>query len=249
MEENVKILTLTLVIIVFLILGCQPSQSAISTAIAQTQVANPTLTNTPLPTPTPTLTPTFTPSPSPTPDLRVIKAEPKEFLLTAKDLPAEGKYYLPAAGWISPHHNIEIIQDMGAEKGKAYINETGRIDGWWVYYRRGTKRVLLPFEVYDNVIMYQSASGAEIFLNKYEGDNMLSGGFIELESAIKIGENSRTFVKKKDGNINYNITFSYRNYVHRISGYGLEAEVDSEFVENVANLLLKKLIDAPLSSP
>jgi len=238
---------LLLVLFIAIILGaCAPSESAVNTAIAQTQAANPTPTFTPKPTftPTPTITPTITPSPSPTPDLRVIKIEPKEFLLKADDLPPEGKYYLPASDWISPHHNSEIIQSMGAEKGKAYINETERVDGWIVSYKRRAKNTPLPVEMYDNVIMYQSSNGVAIFMDKYAPIQ----GYIEIETAPTIGDKSQTYMLKKDGNIDYVIIFAYRNYVHRVAGFGLEADVSPTIMENIARLLLKKLQEAPLSS-
>ena len=83
---------------------------AVQTAIAQTLMAEwtatftpkptntitptwtPTATATETPTPTFTDTPTMTASPSPTPDLRVIEADPSDFILSASDLPAEARY-------------------------------------------------------------------------------------------------------------------------------------------------------------
>ena len=51
-----------MIIAVFLISACQPSDKAIQEAIVKTQTAQPTITNTPIPTdePTPTLIPDFT---------------------------------------------------------------------------------------------------------------------------------------------------------------------------------------------
>ena len=83
--------------------ACGPKkEELIQTAIAETQLANPTSTMTPTLTPThtttqtstptltltPTLTPTDTHTPTPTPDLQVIILEPREFLLETRDLPS-----------------------------------------------------------------------------------------------------------------------------------------------------------------
>jgi len=222
-----------------ILVACSPSESVIQKAIAKTQTA--ASTNVPS-----TETPTITPSP--TPDLRVIKVDPKEFLLSKDDLPIEAKYYLPNQYWISPHRNVEILQDMGAEDGGKYINATGRIDGWWADYMRGSSKVVAPKEVYNNVIMYQTAAGAQLFITKY-GDLNLADGYAEVENASRIGEVSRTYILKKGNTTYYLLDFAYRNYVHRIQAYGLESEVKPEFVMKIAKILLSKLETAPLSAP
>jgi hypothetical protein len=43
--------------------------------------------------------------------------------------------------------------------------------------------------------------------------------------------------------------FSYRNYLHAVSGWGWEYEVKPEYVEDIARILLAKLQAAPLSNP
>ncbi len=234
------------VLVIIFISACAPSQDAVQTAIAQTQIAMPTSTATFSPTSTPT--PTITPSPSPTPDLRVITTDPKEFLMSTTDLPSEAKYYLPNSNWISPHRNNEIIQAMGAEAGEKYINETGRVDGWFVSYRRGSGKGLYPEEVYDNVIMYQSAEGAQLFVTKYT-DSLKDPGYEKAQDAPLVGDVTRVYVRKEGERVWYLLVFSYRNYVHRIIGYGLESEVKPEFIESIARKLLANLESASLSTP
>ncbi|MHA1280775.1 MAG: hypothetical protein ACTSQ8_26810 [Candidatus Helarchaeota archaeon] len=123
---------LVLFVIVLLIVACSPSPEAIQEAIAQTQAAEVTNTNTPEPTftfaleptftstATNTFTPTLTQTLTSTPDTRVITIDSKELMLTKEDLPPEAKYYLPNSGWISPHHNSEIISGWGVEEGAKY---------------------------------------------------------------------------------------------------------------------------------
>ncbi len=237
--------------------GCQPSDTAIQTAMAQTQAANPTSTFTPIPpTETPTTTPTETPTitPSPTPDLRVIQLDPKDFLLQKSDLPLDAKYYLPNETWISPHHNEEIIGGWGVEEGRAYIAETGRIDGWWVAYKRGADTVIAPEEIYDNVILYKTIAGAQLVITKYGDRRVTEGGYTELINPTIIGDLTRVFTKKEmqssgEYRVEYLIEVSYRNYVHVVSGWGWEHEVKPEYVENIAGILLARLQAAPLSNP
>ena len=99
------------IIVSLLIVSCSPSEESISTAIAQTQAANPTNTpepsDTPQPTPTftethlptdtptPSLTPTPTSTLTPTPDIRVIAETSDKFMIQTDDLPSDGKYFLP----------------------------------------------------------------------------------------------------------------------------------------------------------
>jgi len=248
-----------LLIVGLFVSGCQPSETAIQTAMAQTQAANPTSTFTPIP-PTPTVTPTETPTitptitPSPTPDLRIIQLDPKEFLLQKSDLPLDAKYYLPNEQWISPHHNEEIIGGWEVEKGREYIAETGRIDGWWVAYKRGADTVIAPEEIYDNVIMYKTAEGARIVIMKYEDSRVTEEGYTEIKNPPNIGDRTRAFTKKTmqssgENRVYYMIAFSYRNYVHIVDGWGWEHEVKPEYIENIASVLLAKLQAATLSNP
>jgi hypothetical protein len=58
----------TILVIAFLIVGCQPSESAIQTAMAETQAALPTATLIPTKIPTNTAKPTNTPKPTDTPE-------------------------------------------------------------------------------------------------------------------------------------------------------------------------------------
>jgi hypothetical protein len=240
-EVIVKKQILSLVFVILFISGCQPSEATIQTAIAQTQIANPTLTI------APTVTITFTalPSPSPTPDLQIISIEPKEFLLAIDALPGEGKYYLPNVNWISPHRNSEIIQDRGAEAGEKYINETGRVDGWFVYYKSGTSNKPVPDTIYDNVILFNSIEGPRVYMEEYAGGE---DDYTERTTDLKIGDITKVFEKNESGNISVTIEFSYRNYVHRVAGLDMNG-ASEKVIEDIARELLEDLQNAQLVNP
>jgi hypothetical protein len=257
-------------IVSLLIVSCSPSESSIGTAIAQTQAANPTSTPEPtvtpqptststatsLPTDTPTPTPTSTPTPtaSPTPDLRIIADTSDNFMLQADDLPPDGKYFLPNSQWISPHHNSEIVSAWGREDGLAYLEETGRIDGWWVYYARGTRTVRAPEEIFHNIIQYESHDGARVAVVDY---NYVAQGDSEwdlINSDIDLGDVSVALISKEmqsNGKFWVWITIdtSFRNYVSRISGSGWEDDVSLDYVIQIAQIALTKLENAELSEP
>ncbi len=253
--------------------ACTASEAQILTAIAETEAAKPTSTDTTLPTstqtdtPTPTHTPTetatptptatFTATPSPTPDLRIIRTDPKEFLLTSDDLPEDAKYFLPGPGWISPHHNSEIISGWGREKGLEYLERTGRIDGWVVQFYRGTETLRIPEIIYHNLIQYESAEGAQITLLEfnlvvYKGRSSREYEFVDRE--LDIGDMSLAMIAKEmqpNGKyrIWYRIGATYRNYGSYIYGWGWEDDIDYEYIEDIARSVIEKLEQAPLSDP
>jgi hypothetical protein len=258
------------VILGILLIGCAPSSTldagAVQTAIAETAAANPTASKTPMPTatlePTATATPTETPEPTstatptetatPTPDLRVFDADPHDFLLKVEDLPKEAKYYLPNYTWISPHRNSEIVSGWGVDEGREYLAATGRIDGWWVTYKRGTRTVIAPEEIWDNVILYRSIAGAQLVIQEYSNCTDRDLGYTMIETDLKIGDLSEICFKKKmqsngEYRVWYLIEFSYRNILHNIEGWGWQNEVRLEYLAEIAHTLLAKLEAAPLS--
>jgi len=254
MKKLVSIFILVLVLSACTPESQTPDPGAIETAISLTEAARPTLTPTLVwtNTPVPTFTPTPTTEPSPTPDLRVIDADPYTFLMTKDDLPKDARYYLPNSGWISPHRNSEIISGWGVEEGREYLAATGRVDGWFVYYDRGTQTVIAPQEMYDNVVMYKTAEGAALIMDKYSTCADPDKDYVEQDIDFKIGDMThvctwREMQSSGENRMVIRIEFTYRNYYHAVSGWGWEDEVNLEYVEGVARTLLTKLEAAPLS--
>ncbi|MDD2921171.1 MAG: hypothetical protein PHQ36_02700 [Anaerolineales bacterium] len=189
--------------------------------------------------------PTLTPSAdaSPAPEDRVA---PKllNLALSQTDLPAEGSYKFFDKDTSSPYHNSEVTQKYSSEQASAYITETGRVDGWEIRYRRGANNTLLPSEMSDVVTVFQTAEGAQKYINDF------AAGFLETgyqESAQKriVGDATRLFTKQDGVFVKHMLIFSYRNYVHELQGYGLQAEVDPAVMEMVAFTLLQKLQSIP----
>lgn len=249
---------IVIIVCIVAMTACAPSEKAISTAIAQTQAAQPTATLSPtaLPThtPIPSLTPTITASPPPTPDLRIIQIEPKEFLLQKIDLPPAGKYFLPGAGWISPSHNQEVVASRTVEDGRKYLAETGRIDGWYVTYKRGTNSVSMPEEVTNLVVEFATAQGAQVLLNKYLIQDLKKDGYTELQNAPQIGDATRMFIKKEmqsggDNRVWFLFAFTYKNYYNEIEIWGWESDVAQKFAQALNELQLRKFQEAPLALP
>jgi len=261
-KQNKILWTVVIYIFGILMAGCQPSDIAIQTAMAETNQALPTTTNTILPMSTKTSTPeptftstatlTSTPTYTATPDMRIIEIPPDDLLLEKDDLPEDAKYYLPGPSWISPHRNSEIISGWGKEEGLAYLEETGRIDGWIVYFYRGTSTVKAPEVLNHNIIQYETSEGAQIAMN-------MDSPFLEVEYQI-VNDNynlgDKTIISKYremqpsgEYQIIYLVETAYKNYQSRVFGFGWENEFDLDYVIQIAEIALKKLEKAPLVNP
>lgn len=265
------------IILVLILAACQPaapSEDQIQTAIAQTQAAAPTLsaptdtpkptetpaptvTNTPFPTdtPTPTSTPTSTETSTATPDVRIINIESRAFLLEKDDLPVESQYYLPGSGWISPHHNTEILSARGEEEGRAYLEATKRIDGWWVYYKRGSQAVTAPEEIFHNIIQYETAQGAQLTITDYNLTvRAAEDGWVVMDEEVTLGDLSFVIIDREvqpsgKALVWMALQTAYRNYLSVVQGYGWEDEVRLEYLIEIQKIVLEKLENAPLSDP
>jgi hypothetical protein len=237
-----------------LVASCAPSQASIATAIALTDAAAPTSTSIP-PTATATATPTPEPSPTaaPTPDTRVIDADPRTLLLERVELPPEAKYYLPNETWMSPHRNSEVVSGWGVQEGREYLEKTGRIDGWFIAFARGTSTVNAPEEMYDNVVIYKTTEGARLVIDEFSSCNDPDTDYRIIETDLALGDVTKVCSYKEmqssgENRMWYRIEFVRRNVFHAVLGWGWEREVIPEFVEQVARGLLEKADQAPLTS-
>jgi hypothetical protein len=236
-----------LLVLVFLLNACSPSQQAIQTAIAETQEANPTSTLTPVPpTETPTKTPTETPTitPSPTLDLLVLQMNLKDFLLQKSDLPQGYSLRNQSSGLVT-NKDVNYI-------GTDYVEETGRIDGWGVYYSNESQSV----SVSDMINLFETSAGAQLAIKKYYVDYNTQYNFIEEINPPEIGDVTRSFYHrstpvsgKYDPDYYLEIYFSYRNILHIVSVDGGSDKIDADLVRSIARLLLAKLQASPLINP
>ena len=173
-------------------------------------------------------------------------------MLKADDLPKDAKYYLPNSGWISPHRNSEVVSGWGVDEGREYLAATGRVDGWVVYYDRGTRTVIAPENMYNNVVLFRTSAGAQLLLTKYGNCVKSDSKYTLIETDLKIGDLTNACILREmqssgENRVNLIVEFSYRNFTHAVAGWGWEDEVELEYVASVARTLLAKLEAAPLS--
>jgi hypothetical protein len=219
--------SLALLIVAFWLTACAPSVQAIQTAIAQTQAANPT----------PTLPP----------KLLDLQLHLSSFLVLSSDLPGSGQYHLFRYNPFSiPNKNVS----------SAYVEDTGRMDGWEIYYTKESGDASAPQEIYGKVVLYQTAAGAQRSINKYSDDLVTDFTYLEEIQAPAIGDETRAFRLRyqngPDGSsdqVSYWIEFSYRNIVEVIRTDGTDTEVQPELVASIASLVLARLRASPDLTP
>ena len=285
-----RLLIILILSVLFSACGTQPTAdpAAVQRAIAQTVAANwtatftPGPTGTPAPTWTPTAPPTDTPTPLPTdtptltptatPDLRLINADPYDFLLTLQDLPAEDNFYLyafqiPPSRYVSfeianPCHDREAIlftpKEWGNWTGQAELDANGLVDSWSVRYDSRADSTIAPSTIGNRVVLFRSIAGAQLMISEYgrcvylEPD--LSDDFVltTVETNTQIGDLTQVCVQSSVrggvSSVTYIIEFSYRNFYQLIVGFDNEDEMSLDYLAAVAQTLLAKLEAAPLTN-
>jgi hypothetical protein len=248
---------------ILLIFACNLSKPAVVVVTATPGgTIYPTITITPSPTltPVPSLTPL--PSSTPTPDLRIINAPAQNFKLTLDDLPRGytivfipicGDTYDPQCGLASdriegPNLNYEVLQEYGTEKGGRYINDTLRVEGWYVYYYYEYSYNAYPRVIMSNVIRFASVAGAREYMRTYA--NYLSPvRYTEVLGYPQTGDSSRAFIRQFYGDKYLVYEFSYKNIVQRIWFGGTEQNIAPNLIQDLSFRALLKLQAADLSAP
>jgi len=250
-----KLIVLIVLTILFVVACSSPPEIVVETVIVEV-TAKPTATTVSTATtePTATVEPTATLTPSPTPDVRVIDIDPRKMVMPREILPAEGKYYLVHE---TPHRNSEILSTWGTDKGREYLEATGRVDGWVVVYVRGTATVRMPEYVHANAVLYRTAEGADRkdVLDR-DADNPCSDqgeDYVLVKDNLDLGTSSHLCLwKEMQSNgkyyVVYHVKFIYRNVGIQMWAEDYEDRFDMEWVIDLAERQFDHLLTLPLSS-
>jgi hypothetical protein len=210
----------------------------------------------------------------------VIASSVNDVLCGKEDFPGEGGYYLPApdvksfvftdegggehtANFYTYYSQSQFLGKLNPIQ-KRYIQDTGRLDGWWVKYRKSDSSYYAgPLFIECTVEKFKTAEGARLAVLQYNA-TILKGSpsWDELgweyypDAGITIGDESAVMVNytsaKSDYNIGYlEIDFSYRNFRVRIrrDDSGPSSEINFDAIDYVAEQMLKKLEGQVLSAP
>lgn len=185
----------------------------------------------------------------------VISGSPKDYLLQPEDIP--DPYYLPGSDWIGPYSNEKIIEVRGVEDGQAYIDATGRIEGWFVWYQLGDNTRNAPEKIGCYIVFYKTGEGARLAIGPqwhpvYKEADEGKAELVDLEIDLgqsHIGYIYREQTPNQDFILDYNIEFTYRNALTVITGHGVEMRVRQAYLLDLANIVLQKLRTAQLINP
>ncbi len=198
----------------------------------------------------------LTEKPTPTQDSAlVISGSPKDYLLQPEDIP--DPYYLPGSDWSGSYPNDKIIDVRGADDGRAYLDATGRIEGWFVWYTLEDNTKLAPEKIGCYIVFYRTGEGARLAIGPqwHPVYNEAQEGIAELVDVnLDLGQSNLVYIYKEqepnqDYLLDYNIEFIYRNTLTVITGHGLESRVKQSYLLDLARKVLSKLEAAPLSNP
>lgn len=217
------IVLVVMIVTVFLISACQPSDKAIQEAIAKTQKAQPTTTNTPIP--------TIKPTPTSTPDLAtaIIDDKLKYFFPTDEEIAIKGY-----STWRSEGEAEEIELD-------ARIGEFGAVTSFSIIFKNSEPEASKEW-VMCNITLYKTADSAKMQWQDFES-NILDNVTVKKDS--KIGESSLSLTTT-DSNIGL-FSFIYKNSIATVYVFFDSTKLDT--AETFARIISDKLSTAKLVNP
>ena len=211
-----------MIITVFLISACQPSDKAIQEAIAKTQTAQPISTNTPIPTdePTPTMTLNFATA--------IIDDKLEGFFPTDEDIAIQG-----FSTWRSDGEADEIELDLTKGKiggvssfSKTYENNGPDSVGEWVLC---------------NITLFKTADNAKKYW-LYHESNLIENDSVKTD--LNVGETSLS-ITTTDSNMGL-FTFKYKNSIVDVF---MLLSPNLEITETFARIIFDKLQTARMVNP
>lgn len=113
----------------------------------------------------------------------------------------------------------------------------------------------MPEEVFCNIVRFKDASGAQMAVTEYSYQKRYPlEGWKQLDQQFDLGDVNRIeylseITSGGDKLVNYYLNYSHRNFMVVVAGYGLESDVNINFLVDAGKVILKKLEEAPLSEP
>ncbi len=160
--------------------------------------------------------------------------------------------YKIAAGSNVRVTNEQVVSVMGAERGKAYIQATNRIDGWDLYMERVNTNDIAPESYRTRVEIFQTADGASAALSPtwfwaYTDADKAPDEF--LDKSCNIGNECILFkyneAKPGSGAVRerFDVAFRYKNVLVWVFIKGTGGEVSQDLALDTAQTVLNRLKD------
>jgi hypothetical protein len=170
----------------------------------------------------------------------------RQYVLRPEDLAFD--YYIGKGGE-SPLSNKEMILTYGEARGKQYIQETGRVDGWQITMLKNHELDIAPSKFKSSIDLFQTAEGAQLAFSPewfwvYTAENTPDEW---LDASCNIGTDC-IFFMYEDYNavsglttLRYDVAFLYQNVIVWVSGSGIDYEINQADVLNAAQAVFDKL--------
>ncbi len=158
-------------------------------------------------------------------------------------------YQIAAAG-DSRFDNDEASGALGAEKGRAYIMATGRVDGWDLYMERSDPQAVGPESIRSRVEIYETSDGASAALSDeyfwaYNDESKAPDEFLDKNCNVGNECISFKYIEAKPGSGSvverYDVAFRYRNTLGWVFIKGLEGEVSEQMALDYAQMVLARI--------
>ncbi|MFN2143805.1 MAG: hypothetical protein ACK2T7_00555 [Anaerolineales bacterium] len=170
-----------------------------------------------------------------------------ELVLRPKDLP--GTYNTET----STHYtNAQIVNVMGAALGKTYAIQTGRVDGWQVYYVRSSANQLAPEFIFNRTEVFENTQGASLalsdeFFQAYTDEDKAPDQW--LDRSCSYGQECILYsyreVKAGAGvaTVRIDMAFRYKNVLIWMYVKGQEGEATEQQLFDFADILINRIDD------
>jgi hypothetical protein len=172
-----------------------------------------------------------------------------DYVLRPTDLP--NAYRVPEDGE-KRISNLGVIQNIGEVKGKHYIVQTGRVDGWYLQLERRRKEEIIPGVMESAIELFESSEGAKLALSPewfqayQDEDNPPTW----IEDGCDIGDQCLFFYYQSIDpatevtKLEYDVAFVYKNVMVWVLGRGLDIDVKPEYVLKAAEAVYTRLEQA-----
>ena len=177
------------------------------------------------------------------------------YVLRPEDMP--DPYKIPAD---NEQHltNLRVINTVGEVKGKRYMAATSRLDGWSLGLERVNKEDLIPFKIYSQIEVFETAEGAQIafgedWLPVYQEPEDEANTPNWIEDGCDFGDACIMYYYKifdpatELTTLQYEVTFVNKNTLVQVMGRGLDFDMKPDYIANAAEILLEKIDTAPMT--
>ncbi len=177
------------------------------------------------------------------------------YVLRPEDLPDQYKITADSEQHLT---NLRVINTVGEVNGKRYMAATFRLDGWSLELERVKKEDLIPYTIYSQIEVFETAEGAQVafgedWLPVYQEPEDETKTPNWIEDGCDFGDACIMYYYEKLDpateltTLQYEVTFVYKNTLVQVMGRGLDFDMKPDYIVNAAEILFEKIDTASLA--